>query len=92
MARVKCRAAPEKKSAEFRAQELAQWASNASGLRDALESAGCADAVSTQKIGYWLRAHRNRLAGGRKLACRIVNHGRQPNLWSVVGSVGEGDV
>ena len=91
MARVKCRAAPEKKSAEFRAQELAQWALNASGLRDALESAGCSDATSTAKLGYWLRAHRNRVAGGKRLGCRIVNHGRQPNQWFIALSEEQND-
>jgi hypothetical protein len=91
MAGVRCRKATGR-ALEFRANELAQWALSAGSLRDALEMAGCSDATSTAKLGYWLRAHRNRIAGGRKLGCRIVNDGRQPNQWSVNDSTtGLGD-
>ncbi|MFM7502486.1 MAG: hypothetical protein ACKO4P_03930, partial [Betaproteobacteria bacterium] len=63
-ATLKCRKVIKGKALEFRANELAQWALSAGSLRDALEMAGCSDATSTAKLGYWLRAHRNRIAGG----------------------------
>jgi hypothetical protein len=90
-ATLKCRKAIKGKALEFRANELAQWALHTGSLRDALEMAGCSDATSTAKLGYWLRAHRNRIAGGRKLACRIVNQGRQPNQWFIERSEDEND-
>jgi len=90
-ATLKCRKVIKGKALEFRANELAQWALSAGSLRDALEMAGCSDATSTAKLGYWLRAHRNRIAGGRKLACRIVNQGRQPNQWFIELSEDEND-
>lgn len=36
-------------------------------LRTSLETAGCSDASSATKIGYWLRANRDVVAGGYKL-------------------------
>ncbi len=68
---------------EFRASDLAIWASGNFALRDALEQAGCADPVSSSKVGYWLRAHKNRIAGGLKLQFRQVHGGRQPNSWQL---------
>jgi putative DNA primase/helicase len=85
MASVKCRKTTGR-ALEFRANELVQWALSAGNLRDALEMAGCSDATSTAKLGYWLRAHRNRIAGGRKLCCREVKQGREPNQWSLANS------
>ena len=46
---------------ELGANELA--ASNYP-LRDALEQAGCLETSSAGKQGYWLRANKNRNAGG----------------------------
>lgn len=36
-------------------------------LRDAIEAAGCADATNVHRVGYWLRANRDRVAGRWKL-------------------------
>jgi hypothetical protein len=36
-------------------------------LRDAIEAAGCADATNVFKVGCWLRANRDRVAGRWKL-------------------------
>lgn len=69
---------------EFRASDLVNWASGNVMLRDAMEQSGCTDAVNTAKVGYWLRALKNRMAGGLKLVCRQVDGGRQPNKWMLV--------
>jgi len=71
----------------FVARDLAGWASGNAELRDALEGAGCADSTNTAKVGYWLRAHKNRIAGGLKLTVKQVNGGREPGNWSLVESV-----
>lgn len=68
---------------EFRANDLAIWASSNYALKDALEQAGCLDPASSAKVGYWLRAHKNRMAGGLTLQFRQVDGGRQPNKWSL---------
>jgi putative DNA primase/helicase len=64
-------AAHPKFSAEpFAARELARAAEQyviGDDLRAAIEAAGCGDATNPMKIGYWLRAHRDRVAAGRKL-------------------------
>ncbi len=44
-------------------------------LRAAIEAAGCGDASSPIKIGYWLREHRDRVAAGRKLVRAGTPHG-----------------
>lgn len=72
------------KQPEFRASDLAMWASGNYALRDALEQAGCSDPVSNSKVGYWLRAHKNRIAAGLKLQFKQVNAGRMPNKWCLV--------
>jgi hypothetical protein len=69
---------------EFRASDLVNWGVGNVMLRDAMEQSGCADAVNTAKVGYWLRALKNRMAGGLKLVCRQVDGGRQPNKWMLV--------
>ena len=69
--------------AHFRANDLVNWAATNHVLRDALEQAGCADSMSTGKVGYWLRSLKNRIAGGRRLVCQQVNGGRQPNRWLI---------
>lgn len=33
------------------------------------------------KVGMWLRAHKNRIAGGLRLMAKIIDGGRQPNRW-----------
>jgi len=72
------------KDNSFRANDLANWATGNFALRDALEQAGCADTNSSAKLGYWLRAHKNRIAGGLKLISKQVNEGRQVNKWIFV--------
>ena len=67
--------------AEFRASDLALWATGHYALRDALEQAGCGETNSAAKVGMWLRAHKNRIAGGFKLVSKMVDGGRQPNKW-----------
>jgi len=66
---------------EFRASDLAIWSTSNYALRDALEQAGCAESNSAGKVGMWLRAHKNRIAGGLKLVSKMVDGGRQPNKW-----------
>jgi putative DNA primase/helicase len=44
-------------------------------LKAAIEGAGCSDASSPVKVGYWLRAHRDRVAAGRKLVQCGTPHG-----------------
>ena len=68
---------------EFGANELA--ASNYA-LRDALEQAGCPDTSSTAKVGYWLRANKNRNAGGLRLLVVKVNGGKLASKWQLVNS------
>ena len=46
-----------------------------SELKAAIEAAGCSDASSPVKVGYWLRAHRDRVAAGRKLMQCGTPHG-----------------
>jgi hypothetical protein len=70
----------------FVARDLAGWASGNAELRDALEGAGCADSTNTAKAGYWLRAHKNRIASGLKLTFEQVRGGREPNKWSLLES------
>lgn len=77
---------------EFRASDLALWASGNFALRDALEQAGCADPVSSSKVGYWLRAHKNRIAGGLKLVVKQVDGGRQSNKWQLQSSTQEAEL
>jgi len=75
---------------EFRASDLALWASGNFALRDALEQAGCSDSVSSSKVGYWLRAHKNRIASELKLQSKKIDGGRQSNKWQLVAK-DEGD-
>jgi putative DNA primase/helicase len=77
---------------EFRASDLALWASGNFALRDALEQAGCVDPVSSSKVGYWLRAHKNRIAGGLKLVVKQVDGGRQSNKWQLQSSTQEAEL
>lgn len=65
----------------FRASDLSIWASSNLTLRDALEQAGCSDTNSAAKVGMWLRAHKNRIAGGLRLVPKVIDGGRQPNKW-----------
>ena len=44
-------------------------------LKAAVEAAGCSDASNPIKVGYWLRAHRDRVAAGRKLVNSGPTHG-----------------
>jgi hypothetical protein len=72
------------KDQDFRSTDLANWAASNIALRDALEQAGCLDTNSSGKLGYWLRAHKNRISGGLKLVTLIVSGGRQPNKWQLL--------
>lgn len=47
----------------------------ADDLKGALEGAGCSDASSAVKVGYWLREHRDRVAGSWKLTRDARSHG-----------------
>jgi putative DNA primase/helicase len=68
--------------AQFRASDIVNWAAINPALRDALEVAGCADTSSAGKVGYWLRALKNRVVSDRRLVCYQVDGGRQPNKWA----------
>ncbi len=61
----------------FAAREIAKECDGFSGedLRAAIEAAGCSDASSPVKVGYWLREHRDRVAGGHKLVHAGTSHG-----------------
>jgi putative DNA primase/helicase len=54
---------------QFAARDVAKicYAFAGEDLRAAIEAAGCSDASDARKVGYWLREHRDRVAGGRKL-------------------------
>ena len=69
------------RNAEFQASDLAIWASSNYALRDALEQAGCSDPISSGKVGYWLRANKNRIAARLRLETKQVNGGRQASKW-----------
>ena len=71
---------------EFGANELASWAASNYALRDALEQAGCSDTSSAGKLGYWLRANKNRNAGGLRLLVVKVNGGKLASKWQLVNS------
>jgi putative DNA primase/helicase len=77
------------KDKSFRANDLSNWAAGNFALRDSLEQAGCTDTTSSTKLGYWLRAHKNRIAGGLKLISKQVNEGRQVNKWIFVSTKSE---
>ena len=64
----------------------ASWAASNYALRDALEQAGCLDTTSTAKVGYWLRANKNRNAGGLRLLVVKVNGGKLAAKWQLVNS------
>jgi hypothetical protein len=70
----------------FRSSDVATWASGSFALCEALEQAGCADSKNSVKVGYWLRAHKNRIAGGLKLVCETVDGGRQANRWMLMAA------
>lgn len=71
---------------EFRAKDLALWAGGNLLLRDALEQSGCTDPTKSSQVGYWLRAHKNRLAGGLKLISKQIDGGRQPAKWVLMST------
>ena len=72
------------KEKDFKSNDLANWAAGNFALRDALEQAGCTDTNSSAKLGFWLRAHKNRIAGGLKLVCKQIDGGRKPSKWLFV--------
>jgi putative DNA primase/helicase len=61
----------------FLARDLAQAAErlndDATKLRAAIEASGCANATDVKLVGYWLRAHRGRVAEGRKLTAHSAH-------------------
>lgn len=69
---------------EFRASDLSIWASGHFGLREALEQAGCNDPTKSGQVGYWLRAHKNRIASDLKLSMELVNGGKVAAKWVLV--------
>jgi hypothetical protein len=44
------------------------------------------DTSKTAQVGYWLRAHKNRLAGGLKLVMTPVNGGKLLAKWELLQS------
>ena len=54
---------------EFAARDIARECEQFMGteLKALIEAAGCSEAASAVKLGYWLREHRDRVAAGRKL-------------------------
>jgi hypothetical protein len=56
---------------EFTAREISAvvnlFGEEAGRIRESIEAAGCADASNVLKVGYWLRANRDRVAGRWKL-------------------------
>lgn len=79
---------PGAAGAQFRANDLVNWAANNHVLRDALELAGCTDTNSSGKVGYWLRSLKNRVAGGLCLRCHQVRGGREVSKWSIAAAEG----
>jgi hypothetical protein len=73
----------QRNGAEFRANDLSIWACGHFALRDALEQAGCVDPTKSGQVGYWLRAHKNRISEGLKLKMNQVNGGKLPAKWSL---------
>jgi hypothetical protein len=61
----------------FSARALASTCHDFSGdsLRESLEAAGCSDATDAKTLGYWLRTHRDRVAGPWKLVQDGTSHG-----------------
>jgi hypothetical protein len=59
------------RAAAFTAREItvavSQVGDEAGRLREAIEAAGCTDATTVLKVGYWLRENRDRVAGRWKL-------------------------
>lgn len=75
------------KEKDFKSSDLANWVASNMALRDALEQAGCTDITSSGKLGFWLRAHKNRIAGGLKLISKQMHGGREPARWSLISSI-----
>jgi len=44
-------------------------------LRQVIQAAGCSDATNARNVGYWLREHRDKIAGGLKLVSLGITHG-----------------
>lgn len=61
----------------FAARDVARECGHltAEDLRAAIEAAGCSDATSAVKVGYWLREHRDRIAAQCKLVHCGTPHG-----------------
>lgn len=64
-------------SESFRAGQLASICGEFAGntLRETLQAADCGDATDAKKVGYWLREHRDRVAGRWKLVKDGESHG-----------------
>lgn len=63
--------------AQFSASDIATACNGIGGedLRQAIQGAGCSEASSARTVGYWLREHRDRVAGRRKLVTQGSTHG-----------------
>lgn len=60
---------------EFKARDIAgHMLVMGNDLRSALEAAGCTDASDATKVGYWLRANRDKVAAGHKLTVGGPGH------------------
>jgi putative DNA primase/helicase len=72
-------AVPTFAASVFTARQVAQFCGgydeDAKALREIVEAAGCSDASNATKVGYWLRASRDRVAGGLKLKHRVAGQG-----------------
>jgi hypothetical protein len=64
-------------SKSFAARDIAKECDGFVGqeFRTVIEAAGCSDASSAVKVGYWLREHRDRVAAGHKLVTEGNSHG-----------------
>lgn len=69
---------------EFTSREITEtMGPTATELRDALTTAGCSDSDDVTKVGYWLRANRDKVAAGLKLVAKSGHSGRPK--WRVRG-------
>jgi hypothetical protein len=51
-------------------------------LKGLLLEAGCSDASSSKAVGHWLKANKNRVAGGFKLLSKMDSNSKT-NVWQI---------
>lgn len=63
--------------AQFSASDIATVCNGMGGeeLRQAIQAAGCSDAMSAKHVSYWLREHRDRVGADLKLISTGATHG-----------------